>query len=185
MTVRSLRNAFAVMFIILFVGILSFGKYAATAHAETKIAVVDIDRVLVVSKAAKSIKKQVDEKREAFLKQVKEQEDKLRAEQKKIEEQRADMSKEELMNKAQEFEKRRIEARNTLQKKKAGLDKSYSKAMNRLTETITEVCQQLADEKEIDLIITRQNIIIGSNSLDITPEVMELMDKKLPSLSLE
>jgi Skp family chaperone for outer membrane proteins len=185
MTVRSLQSAFAVALILLFVTGLPMGLSARSAHAETKIAVVDVDAILASSKAAKSIKDQVDEKRKVFLKSVKEREDKLRAEQKEIEEKRADMSKDDLVSKAQDFEKRRIEARNTLQKEKSELDKSYSKAMNTLTDTITEVCQQIADEQEIDLIITRQNIIIGSKSLDITPDVMEYMNKKLPSLSLK
>lgn len=185
MAVRIWRSAFAVALVLLFVTGLPVGLSARAAHAETKIAVVDIDSILSSSKAAKSIKAQVDEKRKTFLKSVKEQEDKLRTEQKAIEEKRADMSKEDLIKTAQDFEKRRIEARNTLQKKKSELDKSYSKAMNTLTDTITEVCQEIADEQKIDLIITRQNIIIGNNSLDITPNIMELMDKKLPSLSLK
>ncbi len=185
MAIRNWRNMFALVFALLFVLGTSSVLSAQTARAETKIAVVDIDTILTSSKAAKSIKKQVDEKRELFLKSVKDQEDKLRSEQKSIEEKRADMSKEDLMKKAQDFEKRRIEARNTLQKKKSALDKSYSKAMNKLTETITTVCKKIADEQAIDLIITKQNIIIGNNSLDITSEVMEQMNKELASLPLE
>jgi len=176
---------FAVALVLLFVAGLPVGLSARPAHAETKIAVVDVEAILSSSKAAKSIKKQVDEKRKIFLESVKEQEDKLRAEQKEIEKKRADMSKEDLTKTAQNFEKRRIKARNTLQKKKSALDKSYSKAMNKLTETITEACQKIADEQKIDLVITRQNIIIGSKSLDITSDVMAQMDEKLPSLPLE
>ncbi len=185
MTVRNWQSIFAVALILMFVTGLPAGLSARPAHAETKIAVVDIDTILASSKAAKSIKAQVDEKRKTFLKSVKEQEDKLRAEQKEIEKKRADMSKEDLRKAAQGFEEQRLEARNTLKKKKAALDKSYSKAMNKLTDTITEVCQIIADEQQIDLIITRQNIIIGSKSLDITSDVMAQMNKSLPSLSLK
>jgi len=185
MTVRNLRCACATVFLFVFVAGFSGVSFSGTAAAETKIAVVDVEALLASSQAAKSIKKQVDDKREVFLKDVKDEEDKLRAEQKAIEDKRAEMSKEDLLKKAQEFEKRRITARNTLQEKKAALDKSYSKAMNKLTGTIADVCQEIANERSIDLIITRQNIIIGSNSLDITQDVMSRMDKKLPSLSLE
>jgi len=185
MAVRSWQRIVAVALIILFVTGSPVELSARPTYAETKIAVVDIDSILASSKAAKSVKAQVDKKRKTFLKSVKKQEDKLRVEQKEIEKKRADMSKEDLGKAAQGFEKRRIEARNSLQKKKSGLDKSYSKAMNKLTDTITEVCQKIADEQEIDLIITRQNIIIGSKSLDITSDVMAQMNKKLPSLTLE
>lgn len=178
---HNLRSVFAFAFMLF----IFTGALAPLAHAETKIAVVDVESILVSSKAAKSIKEQVDQKRKSFLADVKTQEDKLRVEQQKIESKRDELSKEELVEKAQEFEKRRIEARNTLEKKKSALDVTYSKAMNELTKAITAVCQDIADEQALDLIITRQNIIIGSNSLDITSDVLKRMDKKLPSVTLK
>ncbi len=179
-----MKSVFVAVLMTLFVSMAGIG-FCAPAYAETKIAVVDVGKILTSSKAAKSIKKQINEKRKSFLKSVKEQEDKLREKQKDIEKKRSDMSKKELEKAAQNFEKRRIEARNDLKNKKAALDKGYSKAMNKLTDTITEVCQKIADEQKIDLIITRQNIIIGSKSLDITSDVMKKMNKELPSLPLE
>lgn len=185
MTVRDIRNVFVVVFVFLFVNGLSVGLYAQTAQAEIKIAVVDVDKLIVASKAAKSVNKQFDEKRNKFVEHVKEQEDKFRAEQKGIEKQRSELSKEDFYKTAQDFEKRRINAQNKLQKERASLDQSYSKAMSKLTHTIADVCQEIADEQEIDLIITRETIIIGNKKLDITSDVMERMNKKLPSLSLE
>jgi len=178
MTVRNVKNIF-VLTLTLIIG------FSAHSYAETKIAVVDVDTILMTSKAAQSIKVQVDTKRKNFLAAVKKEEDKLRADQKAIEAKRSEMSKEELVKKAQEFEKQRIEARNTLKKKKATLDKSYSKAMGTLTKAISTACQELANERKIDLIITRQTIIVGSNSLDITKDVMELINKRFPELTLE
>ncbi len=149
------------------------------------IAVVDVEKLLVDSKAAKSIKKQIDKKREEFLSKVKEAEEKLRKDQEAIEKEREKLSKEELVAKFQEFEKKRIKARGSIQKKKSELDKSYSDAMNLLTKTIFDVCQEIANEDGIDLIITRQNIIVGSKSLDITSKVLEKMDKKLPKIDIK
>lgn len=185
MRVHSCRKLFLrVLLFSLSIGVVSV-TLTNPAYAEISIAVVDVEAILESSKAAKSIKKQVDKRRKTFLKSVKDEEDKLRTEQKAIEEKREGMSKEELLKKAQAFEKRRIEARNKLREKKAALDKSYSKAMNKLTESITHVCQTIADEQKIDLIITRQNIIIGTNNLDITSKVMKKMNKEISSLPLE
>ena len=178
MTFRNVRNTFSMAIVFL-------ALFTAPAMAQVNIAVVDVDAILAESKAAQSIKKQVNDKRNGFLANVKKEEDKLRTEQKEIEAKRAEMSKEELLKKAQDFEKRRLEARNSIQKKKTDLDKSYSEAMNTLTKVIFEVCQDIADERKIDLIITRQNIIVGSKSLDITAEVMQRMNKKLPNLTLK
>ncbi len=180
MNVRNMQFAFFAMFLSLAM-VVGAGK----SFAQINIAVVDVERVLAKSKAAKSVQKQIDKKRKSFLVDVKKTEEKLRSDQQDIEEKRADLSKEEFLASIQTFERQRIEARSSIQSKKASLDKGYNEAMNILTKAIFDVCQEIADEDGIDLIITRQNIIVGSKSLDITPKVMERMNKKLPKLTLK
>ncbi len=169
---------------LLCIALIFISFMPVAANAEVNIAVVDIDKILSESKAAKSIQKQVKTKREGFLAKVKSEEDKLRAEQKAIENQRTDLSKEELIKKAQDFEKRRMAARKKIKTRKNKLDNSYTEAMAIMTKSIYDVCQAIADEEKIDLIITRQNIIVGSKSLDITKKVMVRLNKKVPSLNL-
>lgn len=159
--------------------------FSSQANAQINIAVIDIDMILIKSKAAESIKKQVEEKRKAFLKDIKTEEDKLRVEQKSLEKKRSDLSKEEFLKQRQGFENRRLVARKKIQNKKQNLEKAYSKAMNILTKSIYEVCQKIAVEDKIDLIITRQNIVVGSMSLDITQKAMDRLNNKLPKLSLK
>lgn len=175
---RSLRGVLAVALISCFM------FFAGSVRAEITIAVVDVDYVLSQSSAAKSIKKQVEEKREKFIKQIKSEEDKLIKKQKEIEKSRKDISQEELIAKAKEFEKKRLDARKKIQDRKAKLDKAYAEAMSKLTKTIYDVCQKIADERKIDLVITRQNIIVGNMSLDITKDVAEKMNKTVSKISL-
>lgn len=156
----------------------------AVAGKSLTISVVDIEQILTESKAAKSLKEQVDEKRKGFLAEVEKVEDELRASMKAIEKDSKTMKKEELMKKAQEFEKKRMDARKDIQAKKSKLDKAYTDAMNDLTKTIFEVCQKIAAERRIDLVITRQNIIVGSMSLDITADVLKNLDSALPTVQL-
>ncbi len=174
---RHMRKLLSFLFVLL---ILMPGQ----SRAELSIAVVDVDYVLTQSKAAKSLKSQVEQKRKTFLGEVKREEDSLVTAQKKIEGQRKDLSKDELIKKAQSFEKKRIEARKKIQSRKNSLDKAYNEAMSNLTTVIYDVCKTIADEKSIDLVITRQNIIVGNMSLDITKEVAERMNKKLPNVTL-
>lgn len=177
MSIRMLRNALLFSFLVIMLSV-------PQANA-LNLAVVDVDTILSKSKAAKSIKKQIDQKREKFLKNVKKEEDKLRKDQKAIEAKRAEMTKEDLLKKAQEFEKGRLKARKSIQEQKIKLDKAYALSMNKLTKVIFEVCQEIADERKIDLIITKQNIIVGNLSLDITQDVLARMNKKLPNLTVD
>lgn len=149
------------------------------------IAVVDIEAILSASKAAKSIKSQVEEKRKGFIAEVEKAEKSLRESQKAIEKESKTLSKEDLMKKAQAFEKNRLAIRKDIQGKKSKLDQAYTESMTSLTKAIYDVCQKIADQKKIDLVITRQNIIVGSMALDITGEVMKNLDEALPKLELK
>lgn len=158
------------------------------AYAETTsmvIRVVDVEYILTKSKASLSVQKQVEQKRKVFLDNVKKKEAALIQQQKDIEKGREKLSQEEFIKKAKGFEKQRIETRNTIQKEKIALDKSYAAAMTKITDTIVTVTQEIANEKKIDLVVTRQNIIVGSMALDITKDVMDRLNKKLPKLSLK
>ncbi len=157
---------------------------SAHANAQVNIAVVDVERILSESDAAKSVQKQIDLKRKTFLDDVKKAEEKLRKQQKAIEGKRSKLSKEDLVKEAQKFEKERVKARAAIQSEKNKIEKAYTSAMSTITKTIFDVCQEIADKDNIDLIITRQNIIVGSRSLDITEKVMKLMNKKLPNLNV-
>lgn len=170
--------SFIAFFVVIFIS-------SGISFASTTIAVVDVDSILSDSKAAKSLKLQVDDKRKSFIDNVKKEEDKLRKEQKAIEQKRDSLSKDELLKKAKEFEKGRMDARKSIQEQKGKLDKAYSKSMNMLTKVIFEVCHEIADERKIDLVITRQNIIVGNMSLDITKEVLGRLNKKLPNVALD
>ncbi|MBV1889380.1 MAG: OmpH family outer membrane protein [Proteobacteria bacterium] len=173
-----LRTIFVVAFSMLCL-------FSSQANAQINIAVIDIDLILVKSKAAESVKNQVEEKRKSFLKDIKIEEDKLRVEQKSLEKKLNELSKEEFLKQRQGFENRRLVARKKIQNKKQELEKAYSKSMNVLTKSIYDVCQKIALEDKIDLIITRQNIVVGSMSLDITKKAMDRLNKKLPILHLK
>lgn len=156
-----------------------------THAAELSLAVVDIEKILNDSKASKSVQAQVEEKRKTFLAEVEAADKKLRDEQAAIEAKRETFTPEELAAKGKEFSESRMAARNKIQETKSKLDAAYAETMNKLTKTIYEVCQKIADERKIDLIITRQNIIVGSMSLDITKDVLDQLNATLPKLSLE
>lgn len=155
------------------------------ARAELSLAVVDIEKILSDSMASKSVQKQVEEKRKSFLAEVESAEKKLRDEQAAIEAKRETFTKEELAEKGKGLVESRMEARKKIQDTKAKLDTAYTDAMTKLTKAIYEVSQKIADERKIDLIITRQNIIVGSMSLDITKDVLAQLDAALPDLSID
>jgi Skp family chaperone for outer membrane proteins len=157
---------------------------APAAFAENVLAVVDVQRLLSESKAAQSVQNQVDDHRKKFLAEIDASEKDLRATQKKLEEESKTLPKEELVKKGQEFEAKRFEARRLLQERKSSLDKAYTEAMSTLSKAITKATEGIAASKKIDLVLTKQNVIVGTKSLDITDDVMGELNSEIKEIKL-
>ena len=156
-----------------------------TAMAEQDIAIADIKKLLSESDAAKHIQTQVQKQRETFLQSVSKQEQDLKKTEKELIEKKATLSPEDFAKEKQEFEKKFIETRNEAQKQKVKLDKAAIKAVGELEEEIYKVIQGIADERELSLVLSKQSVVLGANSLDITAEAMKQLNKAISKIKLE
>ena len=87
--------------------LLTFSLFSipAQGHAETNIVVVDVQRLLTDSDAAKNIRAQFDQNRKSLEQEFAGLESSLREQQKSIIENRGSMAPEEFDRKRQSFEK--------------------------------------------------------------------------------
>ncbi len=156
-----------------------------SARAETSIGVVDVQALLTQSEAAKSIEKQVAEFKEKFLSEVSGEEQSLRENEKLLTEQRGTLSKDEFTTKAKEFEERLYKMRQKTQGRKRALDEAFSKANGQIRAKVYEIVQQIASARKFNLVITKQNVIVGEESIDLTDETMTRLNKELPSIAMD
>jgi outer membrane protein len=153
--------------------------------AQTSIAVVDVQALLTKSDAAISVEKQIDDYKDIFVKEISKQEQELRDLEKSLGEQRKSLSNDDFANKAKAFEEKLIETRKSAEQKRRAFDKASAKALDTLRETLYSVVQELAREKGFTLVISKQNVIVGEQSIDLTEETMERLNKKISTIALE
>lgn len=156
-----------------------------SAHAETKIAVIDVQRVMTQSKAALSLKKQGEELRAQYLAEISKKEKALRKLEKELVQNAKSLAEEERLSKKQDFEKQLLETRSFAQDRKRGLDTATQDVNRMLQKTLYEISQKIADEEGYDLIISNQSIITGKSELDITDKVIDQFNEVMPEISLK
>ncbi len=154
------------------------------ARAQTVIGVVDVRALMNDSKAAQSIQEQLTKHREKFLAELSKQEQKLREQEQELAKAQASMEKEEFSQKVKDFEANKLKTRQLVQDQKRALDEGIAEATNTLRTEIFKVVETLSEEKGYDLIITRQNVVVGAKSLDITDEAMKALNKSLSSVKV-
>ena len=89
----------------------------------------------------------------------------------------------------EEYEKKinnlRIEVRNYRNDRKKSLDTLTEKRIEisqKFLKKINPLIAEYAKEKSISLIIQKKNIVMGKTELDITSEIMDLIDKKIKKI---
>lgn len=160
---------------------------AAQSGAELKapvIAVIDVQRVMQESEAARGVSKSFDELRESYQKEISSLEDKLRKGEEELRKQQTVLAPDALASKRRDFEKQVAEVQRTVQSRKRGLEMSLNEAMGVVHKTMVEVVAEVARERGANLVLARQQFVLVDTALDVTTTVMERVNKKLPKVAL-
>jgi Skp family chaperone for outer membrane proteins len=60
----------------------------------------------------------------------------------------------------------------------------YGEGLNRIRAAIVEILQQMVEERGYDLILPQAQILVGSRDLDITDDVLEELNTRIPSVAI-
>ena len=75
--------------------------------------------------------------------------------------------------------------RQKTQGRKRALDEAFSKANGQIRAKVYEIVQEIASARKFNLVITKQNVIVGEESIDLTDETMTRLNKELPSIAMD
>lgn len=160
-----------------------------TAKAsDLSIAVINMDKIQLDSKALQDLRKQ----RTSYEEKLK---NRLEKEQKSIEKEKADieksqevLSQEALQRRVVEYQRRVSKLQRDLTESAQAIEASYQKALNTLQQKhLDPVIEGVIAKKKLSLVIDGRMARVGKDvkNLDITPEVVEALNKKVSSIKME
>ena len=146
---------------------------------------VDFKFILNESEAGKKAQVFIKKELNSGLKKIKEKQTKLQDEEKKIIQQKKILSPEE-------YKKKVTDLRNqvsSLQKERNNILKAVAgyrnKAKQELLKNLNPIIEEYMKEKKIRMVIDKKNILMADKSLEITKDIMALLNKKLKSIDLK
>ena len=152
---------------------------------ENKIVYVDINKIMTNSVAGKSISSQLEKNHKKNIAKFKKIEEELKKEETKIVSQRNVISKEEfekkiisLRDKANNFRKERNDNINNLNNQRL-------EATSKMITLVRPILSEFSDKNSISLIIDKKNIIIGKSLLDITDDILKIVNEKIGTIQLD
>ena len=154
-------------------------------NAETKIRYLDLDKVLLKSLAGKSINDKIIKMQKNNFNKFKEEEKKFIENEKLILSQKNVLEKNQYEKKVLSF-KKDIDTYN-LNKSKLikAVNSKRLKATSKLLEVLNPLLANYSSEESIGIIIQKKNIIIGKSELDITDDIINLLNEKIKKIDLK
>ena len=161
---------------ILTVGILIF-FLGSNLFANEKIAFIDLNFVYSNSKIGKKMIKEIENKKKEINKDFKDFQSKLNKEKEKIIAQKNVLSEDEYKKKIISLEDDLKKYNEIISKKNKDLIDYQNKSKNEFVKKLQSTLQKYATENSISMILRKEQILIGSNQLDVTKDVLELVNK--------
>ena len=165
--------------------VASLALIAAPAFAETSIGVVNVAKIMQSSKAATSVREQMQAKQKSFQAELDAKEKALLAEDQALVKQKGSADKAAFEKKVKEFREKAATEQRAVQSKKAQLDKSFAGALEEIQKAVLDIVKQMASEKKLNLVVSSAQVLYGDQSLDITDEVLKRLDSKLPTVAVK
>lgn len=170
-------------------GVLMIFAFVSVATAQEvpapKIGIVDVQKVLRDSKAAKSIRPEFEKMRKAFQKQVSEQEQRLRQAEQELTRQRAILAPEAFSQKRRAFSDEARKAQSSVQERRRLLDQAFNRTKNEILKNLVVVAQQVAEAKKLNILLEKRFVFLSAKTMDVTNEIIARLDKRLPKLAVK
>ncbi len=170
-------SSITVAFVFLLVAVATTSS--ATAATVTKVAVINIQKVLVESEAGKKAKAKMEKKMEELKANLKKDENALVALQKEIEKKSSAWSDEKKQEKAMAFQKMRrnlgVKQEDANLEMKNLQEKHLTPIMKKLESIVTEV----AKAKGYTIVLPRNGVLYFDKAVDITADTTKALNAKM------
>ena len=177
------------IFLLLLLALLA----AAPAHAADAkdklaspvIAVIDVQRILQESLAAKSVQKQLETRRSQFQSEIEGEENGLRQSEQELSKAQKQLSTDVYSEREQQLRQRFLTVERHVQSRRKMLDEAFTDSMNAVRAALLDIVGTVAEEHGANLVLVKQQALWMDKSLDITDEVLGKLNAKLPQVAVK
>ncbi|HEX2116775.1 MAG TPA: OmpH family outer membrane protein [Alphaproteobacteria bacterium] len=150
----------------------------------TAIVVADVVTILRDAQAVQGIRTQIERQRNTYQAELQKQENELRNADQELAKQRSILSPEAFAQKRRELEKRVSDAQQSVQDRRRSLDTGFNTAMQKVNDAMIQVIGEIVQEKKYQIVMTKTQVVMVQTALDITPEVLRRLNRKLPTVAV-
>ena len=149
------------------------------------VAIVDVQRILEESLAAKSVQQQLETQRAKFQSEISGEEQELRRAEGELTKARDTVTPDIYADKEQQLRQRFLSVERHVQAKRKTLDQAFTDSMNVVRKNLLDTVGVLAHERKANLVVVKQQALWSDKNMDITDEVLARLNKALPQVVIK
>lgn len=148
------------------------------------IGVLDQQRVMAESTAARSVTSQKDKFQDIYQASTAEEENRLRLLDDQLSAQRGTLSPEAFNTRMTDFQNQVNEFQKLVQTKRRNLERAYAQAMTDVQGAVVRVTDEVAAERGMNIVIYRSQVFLFDPKMDITEEVIARLNRVFPAATM-
>ncbi len=153
-------------------------------EVQIPVAVIDVKIILDDAKAVKNIREQITQFGIQFEEEIEKERNEIRTANQELARQRTILAPESFAEKRRKFEQRVVEVQRLVQQRQRELDKSRNEAMSAVNKSYTGIVWKIAHERNLAVILRKNQTAYAIPTLDLTKEVLARLDKELPTVKV-
>lgn len=157
----------------------------AAAARPTKMAVVDVQEIMKQSKAASKLRDQLEAQKNTLQKDLSKEEDGLRDQEKELADKRGVLAADAFEQKRRDFQDKVAAFQKKVQERSRDLDQKFASGSSQIRKTMLEAVADVADKNGYNMVFSRADLLIFDKTLDVTDQVLKIVDQKLPEVKPE
>ena len=155
------------------------------AFSEQKIAFINMDRVISTSNSGASILKQLTDLNNKNLKFLKSEEKRFKEKEIKLISQKNIISETDFKDKINKLKSEIKEYNQNRTKMIKDFNKLKVDNTNNLLKLINPILVKFSNDKEISIILQKKDLVIAKKELEITDEIIKIVNKKIKEFKIK
>ena len=159
--------------------------FTNTVFSEQKIAFIDMDKVISTSKSGSSILKQLTDLNNKNLKFLKNEEKKFKEKETKLISQKNIISENDFKNNVKKLKSEIKNYNQNRNKMMADFNKLKIDNTNNLLKLINPILIKFSNDKEIAIIFQKKDLVVAKTQLDITDDVIKIINSEVKEFKIK
>ena len=149
------------------------------------ITVIDMQYIVARSSAAVLVREELEDLKKKYSIEISNEEEELKALQEELSSQRSILPPDEFSKMESEFREKVERLQTSVAEKNKEIEVILNRSVNAIQTKAIQIVTNIARERSLAAVLDTSTVVIAADSINISNQVLEILNKELPSLDIE